>query len=491
MRCNWYRIDYFGAVPIARRTLLVALSGVTAFVVTVVALAPFVNSQSTSISTGDRFWSISTIGAGVLAVVAVGTAAMMARCRLRTAAMTVFGGLLLELPGLYDHNFEALSPVGAGVAVGAVTVAAAPRVRAASVAGNDCCRACLGFTSSTKTLFLGGTRTTSPTTPTSFNHQCWGQHCSRSLWPPPGVAAFWFHDFDKDHPKERMAVRPVTIAAVLTLFGVAANWWFEITTVTAAVPLLLVALVITVICARVLGDGSRILLMCTAAVATLAAVSANRPATEAMEWSKTPASTAVVIGLVIVAAAALGAIAPSRVVGYGLLLTVTVAGIVSYATSPSPKIGDVLTISDLLVAFTAAVVTYAIASAMYREPPRTGASRALVGLGVIFGPTALALLVYPQFDYGWTAYTPLDENKPFNGITTVGPVRNLDRHSDTRRRGVDHRGRLRLRESPIGADQSIRSSADQSIRSIDARRWNTLSDPGATSSIAAYSASVK
>ena len=58
---------------------------------------------------------------------------------------------------------------------------------------------------------------------------------------------------------------------------------------------------------------------------------------------------------------------------------------------------------------------------MYREPPRTGASRALVGLGVIFGPTALALLVYPQFDYGWTAYTPLDENKPFNGITTVGP----------------------------------------------------------------------
>lgn len=75
MRCNWYRIDYFGAVPIARRTLLVALSGVTAFVVTVVALAPFVNSQSTSISTGDRFWSISTIGAGVLAVVAVGTAA--------------------------------------------------------------------------------------------------------------------------------------------------------------------------------------------------------------------------------------------------------------------------------------------------------------------------------------------------------------------------------------------------------------------------------
>jgi hypothetical protein len=235
------------------------------------------------------------------------------------------------------------------------------------------------------------------------------------------VAAFWFHDFDKDHPKERMAVRPVTIAAVLTLFGVAANWWFEITTVTAAVPLLLVALVITVICARVLGDGSRILLMCTAAVATLAAVSANRPATEAMEWSKTPASTAVVIGLVIVAAAAIGAIAPSRVVGYGLLLTVTVAGIVSYATSPSPKIGDVLTISDLLVAFTAAVVTYAIASAMYREPPRTGASRALVGLGVIFGPTALALLVYPQFDYGWTAYTPLDENKPFNGITTVGP----------------------------------------------------------------------
>ncbi len=420
MRCNWYRIDYFGAVPIARRTLLVALSGVTAFVVTVVALAPFVNSQSTSISTGDRFWSISTIGAGVLAVVAVGTAAMMARCRLRTAAMTVFGGLLLELPGLYDHNFEALSPVGAGVAVGAVTVAAAPRVRAASVAGTIVAVHVSDSLLDEDAIPRRYADYIADNT-NQFQPPVLGATLLALALAAACVAAFWFHDFDKDHPKERMAVRPVTIAAVLTLFGVAANWWFEITTVTAAVPLLLVALVITVICARVLGDGGRILLMCTAAVATLAAVSANRPATEAMEWSKTPASTAVVIGVVIVAAAAIGAIAPSRVVGYGLLLAVTVAGIVSYATSPSPKIGDVLTISDLLVAFTSAVVTYAIASAMYREPPRTGASRALVGLGVIFGPTALALLVYPQFDYGWTAYTPLDENKPFNGITTVGP----------------------------------------------------------------------
>src|SRR4051812_45225405 len=71
-------IDYREVVPVISRTPRLLLGGVTAFVVTVVGLAPFLESQSRSIWSGDRFWSIGTIGAGVLAVVAVGTAAGLA-----------------------------------------------------------------------------------------------------------------------------------------------------------------------------------------------------------------------------------------------------------------------------------------------------------------------------------------------------------------------------------------------------------------------------
>lgn len=404
---------------IDHRTLHVPLSGVTAFVVTVVALAPFVNSQALSISTGDRFWSIGTIGAGVLAVVAVGTAAAMARCRRRTAALTTIGGIAAALPGLYDHTFESLSPVGAGIALGAVAVLAAPRALATLIAGT-----LVAVHISHYLLDPGAV-------PRRYANYI--AEDTNQFQPPLAIAtvtalvlaalcaaAFWRPDPGAANTREVIAMRPVAIAAVLTLLGVAANWLIEITTVAAAAVPLLVAVIATVVSARVLGNGGRLLLMSTAAAACLATVSANRPATSAADWSSAPALTAALFVAIIVGASGVAAARPSVEIGYGALLLLTAAGLVNYVVAPDT--GTVLSIGDLLVVVGAAAASYALTSAVKLEPPRTGASRSLVGLGVIFGPTALALLVYRQFDYGWTAYTPLDRNEPLRGVTMVDSV---------------------------------------------------------------------
>ena len=395
-------------VPVKSRTPRLILGGLTAFVVTVVGLAPFLESQSRSIWSGDRFWSIGTIGAGVLAVVAVGTAAGLARTRIRTAALVTLGGLLLELPGLYYQAFEALSPVGAGVALGAVTVTIPRMVRAATVAGV------------LVAVFVSDTLLDPTAVPRRYADYL-AQDTTQ--FQPPIVAAtltalgltalttlIWWRsnaDRHRDEPPERMAVRPVVISAVLTLMGVALNWWITINTVWAAIPLVACALLVTVIAARVLENGGQILLMATAAAAMLATSVANSLSSSVSTEVSAPLPTAIFLTVLIIAAATLAAFRPSLVVGYALLVALSVAGIVSYVATTTFSLDNAMSVSDILIRVCGAGAAYTIVSAMQSEPARTGASRLLVGLGVIFGPTAFALLVYPQFSYGWTDYTPI------------------------------------------------------------------------------------
>lgn len=395
-------------VPVISRTPRLILGGVTAFVVTVVGLAPFLESQSRSIWSGDRFWSIGTIGAGVLAVVAVGTAAGLARTRIRTSALVAFGGLLLELPGLYYQAFEALSPVGAGVALGAITVTIPRMVRAATVAGV------------LVAVFVSDALLDPTAVPRRYADYL-AQDTTQ--FQPPIVAAtlialgltaltalvWWRSNADRhrDEPPERMAVRPVVISAVLTLMGVAVNWWITINTVWAAIPVVACAILVTVIAARVLEKGGQILLMSTAAAAMLASAVANSLSASVSTGASAPVPTAIFLTVLIIAAATLAAFRPSLVGGYIVLVVLSVAGIASYVATTTFSSENALSVSDVLIRICGAGAAYTIVSAMQSEPARTGASRLLVGLSVIFGPTALALLVYPQFSYGWTDYTPI------------------------------------------------------------------------------------
>ncbi|MDI9916186.1 hypothetical protein [Rhodococcus sp. IEGM 1379] len=390
------------------RTLRITLSALTAFVVIVVVLAPFVSSQRTSMSSGERFWSIGTIGTGVLAVVAVGTAAGLVRSRTRTAAMVALAGILLELPGLHNQAFEAFAPVAAGVALGAVTSTLPKSLLATSVAG----------------VLVAVYVSTAILDPNALPRR-YSDYLAQdaSQFQPPftvvtlaalgltalSILVFWNHNTDNRHDpdadatqrREQMAVRPVVITAVLTLTGLIVNWWFEVTTVWAAVPVLMGALAVTVIAALALGNGSHILLMSTATAASLAVVVANRPPEAVTLAQELTAARALSLGALIVAAAVLAAFRPSVVVSYGLLFVLTVAGFANYSARTTP-------LSEFLVVIAGAAAAYAIISAKMSEPPRTGGSRLLVGLGVIFGPTAFALLVYPRFSYGWTDYTPLE-----------------------------------------------------------------------------------
>ncbi|MFE4498750.1 hypothetical protein ACFRFQ_02750 [Rhodococcus sp. NPDC056743] len=410
-------------MPVKSRTPRLILGGLTAFVVTVVGLAPFLESQSRSIWSGDRFWSIGTIGAGVLAVVAVGTAAGLARTRIRTAALVTLGGLLLELPGLYHQAFEALSPVGAGVALGAVTVTIPRMVRAATVAGV------------LVAVFVSDTLLDPTAVPRRYADYL-AQDTAQ--FQPPIVAAtltalglttlttlIWWRsnaDRHRDEPPERMAVRPVVISAVLTLMGVALNWWITINTVWAAIPLVACALLVTVVAARVLENGGQILLMATAAAAMLATSVANSLSSSVSTEVSAPLPTAIFLTVLIIAAATLAAFRPSLVIGYALLVALSVAGIVSYVATTTFSLDSAMSVSDILIRVCGAGAAYTIVSAMQSEPARTGASRLLVGLGVIFGPTAFALLVYPQFSYGWTDYTPITGDTAASRFEPSGDV---------------------------------------------------------------------
>lgn len=410
-------------VHVNSRTPRLVLGGLTAFVVAVVVLAPFVDTQLRSISSGERFWSIGTIGAGVLSVVAVGTAAGLAHSRARTAALLACTGLLIELPGLYNENFEALSPVGAGVALGAITATIPRRVRAASVAG-----VLAG-------VFISDSLLDPAAEPRRYANLL-AQNTAQ-FQPPAVIAtvtalvltalttlAYWRigNDRDPNEPREPMAVLPVVVAGALTLMGVAVNWWINISSVWAAVPVVAFALLVTVIAARTLEKGGHILLMSTASAATLASVVANSLSASVKPDVAPSTPIALLLCALIVIAAALASIRPSVVTGYCALGVLTLVGIVCYAATMAVSLGGAMAVSDVLVLVTGAAATYAIVSAMQSEPRRTGASRLLVGLGVIFGPTAFALLVYPQFTYGWTDYTAISENETAARFEPSGDV---------------------------------------------------------------------
>lgn len=392
-------------VPFNSRSLRLIFGGLTAFVVTVVVLIPFVDSQSRSISSGERFWSIGTIGAGVLAVVAVGAAAGLVRSRTRTAALVAGASLLLELPGLYDKNFESLSPAAAGVALGAITLTIPRPVRAATVAGV----LVAVFTSDTLLDPNSEPRQYADYLTqdiTQFQPPLTVATASALVLTLLSILVFWNHDADRSELREPMSVTPVVVTGILTLLGVALNWWIEINTALTAIPVLAGALAFTVIAAFALRNGGRVLLISSASAATLASVVANSLSPSVTEVAAS-ARVALVLGVIIVAAAALAVFFPSVTISYGLLIGLTVAGLASYAATQSPPASGTLSISDALVVVAGGAAAYAMVSAMQSEPPRTGASRLLVGLGVIFGPTAFALLVYPQFSYGWTDYSPI------------------------------------------------------------------------------------
>ncbi|WP_254922784.1 hypothetical protein [Rhodococcus sp. OK302] len=390
------------------RTLRIALSGVTAFIVTVVVLAPFVSSSRTSMSSGDRFWSIGTIATGVLAVVAVGAASALVRSRTRTAALVALGGMLLELPGLHNQSFEAFAPVAAGITLGAITSTLPRPLLASSVAG----------------VVVAVYVSTAILDPNAVPRR-YADYLAQdvSQFQPPimvatltalvlialSILAFWNHNSDSRHDpdadpeqrREQMALRPVAIAGVLTLTGLIVNWSFNVTTVWAALPVLAGALAVTVTAAVVLGSGNHILLVATASAAALAVVVANRPPESVTLAQELTAARVATLSALIVVAAAIAAFRPSMIVSYGLLFTLTLAGFVNYAARTTA-------LSEFIVDIAGAAVAYSIVSALKSEPHRTGGSRLLVGLGVIFGPTAYALLVYPRFSYGSTDFTPIE-----------------------------------------------------------------------------------
>ncbi|MGC0365591.1 hypothetical protein ABH922_003575 [Rhodococcus sp. 27YEA15] len=374
------------------RTILGAL---TAFVVLAVALAPLASSRSATEFDGGDFFSVGTLAMGVTVVLAVAVAGVLMRYRRRTAAATAGVGLVLELLGLHSLTAPALIPLGAGIALGAVTVATASAVGA--VAG-------------TMSAVLAPGALTAPALPRRYADYLSGPYPFQptgavvavvALVLIVGTAIVWWNEAAPDRPHEPGHRRTLLVAELLVVFGLIGTWWVVGAQLWMVVLVVIAATAITVVSARALPSG--LLLMATAAATSLIVTTTNRPTTFESVSIGSDISAAVPIGIAIVAAAAIGAYRPAPRVGYAVLAILSAAAIVTYIGPPTPTWGTSL-VMDVVAT---ALATYAVTSAVRREPGGIDPPRLLLGLGVLFGPTAFAVLLRNRMDFGWTAYTPL------------------------------------------------------------------------------------